>query len=213
MNRIYTETQQHLTTPYGNPQHFWTWFKDNHHMTINNPSGHSLKEFMDWFKIHLGYYCKALYYEVSFGDHENEFIFSAAGNPDHFEALNTLVDAAPQPPKTTIMAFHLPCITDQDIVLGNSKLKAENFSIYSHQLRFTIDYTCSDTKRKGITIYSDQVSKILDQQELANHVVFFLTDYLGEVEFFNHIASVDVDQLYLKEATKPILDLKQTLGI
>ncbi len=93
------------------------------------------------------------------------------------------------------------------IMLGNSKLEAENFSIYSHQLRFTIDYTCPETKR------SDQVNKILDQQELANHVVFFLIDYLGEVEFFNHIVSVDVDQLYLKEATKPILALKQTLGI
>ena len=213
MHRIYNESQEFKTTAYGNPKHFWSWFKDNHHMTINQPSLYALKEFMDWFGVHLDYYCNSIHYEVSFSNKYNEFIFSARGNPDHFEAVTTLVDAAPKLPNTKIIAFFQKKITDTDIITGKSKIETGSFSLSHKQLRFTMDYTDPITQRKGMTIYHESFDRIQNKTSFSNHIMFFLIDYLGEFELFNKIAWIDIEQLHLKEVTKPILELKKSLDI
>lgn len=53
MRLISIKTELKKQVIYNNPQHFWSWFKQNLYMILNYPSREAIEEFMKSFKIHL----------------------------------------------------------------------------------------------------------------------------------------------------------------
>ena len=91
------------------PEDFWKWFGQNQstYLTLGEIADSQRDAAIDTMQQELEKFCAQLYFEIEGDseDHRGELIISAAGDPDYFPQVKTLVDAAPEFEDWKIIAF------------------------------------------------------------------------------------------------------------
>lgn len=196
---------------YNNPQHYWSWFKQNIYMVQNYPSREAIEEFMKSFEIHLDYYCKGLSYTASFMSDMILINFTARGNPIFVEAIVALVFNAPELDKIEITSFEEADITAEEIKEGSIIIKTDNLRIQFNELTYYIYEICEESRRFGVMIFCPELVFIKDKAKLVNEIYIHLVRYLGEQFIYQKILDFSFLTTPISEKGEPIAYLKEDL--
>ena len=91
--------------------HFWQWFAENNVrlLEIYQSVATEKEEVLDEILAELHKYCNEIYFEISDTNNETlDLVITAEGDPEYFQAVEELVEVAPEFPGWRVVAFRQP---------------------------------------------------------------------------------------------------------
>lgn len=187
---------------------FWTWYQKNEKdfFYVIKSKQNIQKDFFDKLSPKLGELKDGFFYLTGMFD-ENivELVFTADGNTKNIVFIEELVASAPNINGWKFTALKPALnIEDVSIDMAGQKFNSENLYFYSNDLPNYPD------EIDICVVHSDMTND--NRQKIINGTYIFLDNYLGELDFVNHIDNLQI--INKSEAQKelvPIAKLKDFL--
>ncbi|MHA4895354.1 hypothetical protein ACXZ1K_11415 [Pedobacter sp. PWIIR3] len=180
---------------------FWNWFKENEakYFFLNQiEDDDEREEILNDFLEHLHLYCENLYFEIGgMPDEKQDLIVTAGGNEDFFEAVETLVEAAPSLENWNIIAFK-PAIDDGVISYDGVKLDAETM--------YFMPLENSSSKKIGLRVYEPNYDPN-HKSNFINCLHLVLDNLLGEKASVQEIGYLEMRTLTNEIDTEDLIKL------
>ncbi|WP_162128047.1 hypothetical protein [Flavobacterium phycosphaerae] len=186
---------------------FWEWIQYNESTLRNlrNEKPKVQKMFLFWLDKHLHYYCTDLECILMFPANDSEpiqLVISAGGNPEFFEQVVTLVDAAPKLKNWQFTAFIQPTQSIDEMEAGLDKPYVfKDITLKASELKF-MPFEYEDERKIDMIVYLKNFTVLCHNQNLLHVVYIIMQDILGEKSFYENINFVELAQLPEQDATE-----------
>ena len=188
---------------------FWEWIQYNESTLRNlrNEKPKVQKMFLFWLDKHLHYYCEGLECIIMFPANESEpiqLVISACGNPEFFEQVITLVDAAPKLKNWQFTAFIQPTQSIDEMEAGLDKPYVfKDITLKASELKF-MQFQYENEKKIDMIVYLKNFTVHCTNKNLLHVVFIILQDIIGEKSLFENINFVELAQMQEDEANELI---------
>ncbi|MCR8560917.1 hypothetical protein KXD93_24885 [Mucilaginibacter sp. BJC16-A38] len=170
-------------------QQFWDWFIKNegkYFFLCQVDDADERERLLDDFLEHLHRYCDKLFFEIGgHPDEKQDLIISAEGNTDFFDAVESLVKAAPQVERWNIIAFK-PVMDDFVTEYNGIRLNPKEM--------YFIPLSNKASTQLGVRIYAEGYDPNL-KTEFLTAAYLALDCLLGEKSCALDIGYVEVKSL------------------
>lgn len=184
---------------------FWEWFQQNNkaYLFLNVVDGETKEQLLNNLLEQLHKYCDNLYFEIGWHPDENqELIITAEGDTAYFGKVKTLIDAAPQIPNWTFVAF----IPPRDI---DFEMKYEDVELKPSEMWFQPLEHPDNPAAIGIKVCARNYELVKDSEWLRPAVYKILDTILGEKSFALDIDYVAIDQLPDEPEEEGLIELSE----
>jgi len=177
---------------------FWNWFQENEKDFFNAVKEQSNieKDFFDRLTPQLAQLKHGFYFLTGMiDDNTVELILTADGNTKNIVFIEELIEEAPKINNWKFTAFKPSMdINNIGINMGGLKFDKNNLFFYSNDYPDEIDISivyCGLTNR--------------NEEQIGNGAFIFLDNYLGELDFLNHIDNLKI--INKAEANKELIPI------
>lgn len=183
---------------------FWEWIQYNESTLRNlrNEKPKVQKMFLFWLDKHLHYHCKGLECIIMFPANESEpiqLVISACGNPEFFEQVITLVDAAPKLKNWQFIAFIQPTQSIDEMEVGLDKPYVfKDINLKASELKF-MPFEYEGVKKIDMIVYLKNFTVHCTNKNLLHVVFIIMQDIIGEKSLFENINFVELAQMQEQE--------------
>lgn len=188
---------------------FWEWIQYNEQTLKNlrNEKPKVQKMFLFWLDRHLHNYCENLESILMFPVNENEpvqLVISANGDPEYFNKVTTLVDAAPTLKKWKFVAFIQPSENIEEMEAGLDKPYVfKDIILKASELKF-MPFQYENENKIDMIVYLKNFTVLCNNQDLLQVVYIIMQDIIGEKLLHQNINFVELAQLPEKEGDELI---------
>lgn len=188
---------------------FWEWIQYNEQTLRNlrNEKPKVQKMFLFWLDKHLHYYCESLECILMFPTNENEpiqLIISACGNPEFFEQVITLIDAAPKLKKWKFTSFIQPTQSIDEMGAGLEKPYVfKDITLKASELKF-MPFEYEGVKKIDMIVYLKNFTVHCTNKNLLHVVFIIMQDIIGEKSLFENVNFVELAQMPEEEVDELI---------
>jgi hypothetical protein len=179
---------------------FWDWVKYNESTLRNlrNEKTKVQKMFLFWLDKHLHYYCEGLECIIMFpanDSHPIQLIISACGNPEFFEQVVTLVNAAPKLKSWQFTAFIQPTQSIDEMAAGLDKPYVfKDIILKASELKF-IPFLYENDKKIDMIVYLKNFTVHCNNKNLLHVVFIIMQDIVGEKSLYQNVNFVELAQM------------------
>jgi hypothetical protein len=151
---------------------------------------------------HLHEYCDQLYFEIGGmpGEADHELIITAAGNPDFFGKVESIINNAPVIDNWTFIAFIQP---KDNMVTANF----EGIELKPAEMWFLPLNSASRPKSIGIRVCTPNYGLVRDSEWFESAVYQVLDTILGEKSFALDIDHIDFGELPAEPPNHGMIEL------
>ena len=172
-------------------KHFWNWFKENNsaYLFLNTVDAGIKQQLLDTMQEKLHLFCDGIFFEIGGSrDQDQELIITAEGDVNYFAQVEELVNAAPQIPNWSFIAFIPPRDADFEIDYEGVKLNAND-------LYFDPMESVNEPGKLGVRVYIPNYEIVRNDKWLRPAVFKVLDTVLGEKSFASDVHFVEIAQL------------------
>lgn len=179
---------------------FWEWVQYNQQTLRNlrNEKPKVQKMFLFWLDKHLHYYCEGLECILMFPANYSEpiqLVISASGNPEFFEKVITLVDAAPKLKNWQFTAFIQPTQSINELEAGLDKPYVfKDIILKASELKF-MPFEYENEKKIDMIVYLKNFTVLCNNKNLLHVVYIIIQDIIGEKLLYQNINFVELAQM------------------
>lgn len=179
---------------------FWEWIQYNEQTLRNlrNEKPKVQKMFLFWLDRHLHNYCENLESILMFQVNENEpvqLVISANGDPEYFNHVTTLVNAAPTLKKWKFVAFIQPSENIEEMEAGLDKPYVfKDITLKASELKF-MPFQYEHENKIDMIVYLKNFTVLCHNQNLLQVVYIIMQDIIGEKLLHQNINFVELAQL------------------
>lgn len=188
---------------------FWEWIQYNEQTLRNlrNEKPKVQKMFLFWLDKHLHYYCEGLECIIMFPANDSnpiQLVISACGNPEFFEQVITLVDAAPKLINWQFTAFIQPTQSIDEMEAGLDKPYVyKDITLKASELKF-MPFEYENEKKIDMVVYLKNFTVLCHNKNLLHVVFIIMQDIIGEKSLFENINFVELAQMPIEESNELI---------
>ncbi|WP_284651646.1 hypothetical protein [Flavobacterium terrisoli] len=179
---------------------FWEWIQYNEQTLRNlrNEKPKVQKMFLFWLDRHLHNYCENLESILMFPVNENEpvqLVISANGDPEYFNKVTTLVEAAPTLKKWKFIAFIQPSENIEEMEAGLDKPYVfKDITLKASELKF-MPFQYENEIKIDMIVYLKNFTVLSHNQNLLQVIYIIMQDIIGEKLLHQNINFVELAQL------------------
>lgn len=179
---------------------FWEWIQYNEQTLRNlrNEKPKVQKMFLFWLDRHLHNYCENLESILMFPVNENEpvqLVISANGDPEYFNKVTTLVEAAPTLKNWKFVAFIQPSENIDEMEAGLDKPYVfKDIILKASELKF-MPFQYENEKKIDMIVYLKNFTVLCHNKNLLHVVYIIMQDIIGEKLLHQNINFVELAQL------------------
>lgn len=172
-------------------KHFWNWFKENNsaYLFLNTVDAGIKQQLLDTMQEKLHLFCDSIFFEIGgAADQDQELIITAEGDVNYFAQVEELVNAAPQIPNWSFIAFIPPRDADFEIDYEGVQLNAND-------LYFDPMESANEPGKLGVRVYIPNYEIVRNDKWLRPAIYKILDTILGEKSFASDVRFVEIAQL------------------